>query len=360
VSEITIPSLGIGMTDALLVRWLKQPGDAVAEDEPVAEIETDKTTMDLVSPSAGELGPHLHEPGAVIAVGDVVVRVLSAGNGTAGPARQVDEPTVAEPPSPAPSALKAEPTATAERRPHALSPRARRLAQERAATEAVAAAPEPTQRGGRFRELIAAKVSESWQTIPHFAVTREIDAEPMQAALASWRAEGITATLTDVLLRALALAHRDCGASGPVGLGLAVATDNGVVIPVIADVLQLSPRELAAARFGAVERARNGRLNSDDLNQTPVSTLSNLGSKGIDSFTGVIALGQPTLLTVGRALQRFHPGEGGTIAIRSTIIATLNVDHRVLDGADAADLLVAFAQNAEDVNRLGSEGGATA
>ena len=81
MTEITIPSLGIGMTEALLVRWLKQPGDAVAQDEPVAEIETDKATMDLVSPSAGELGPHLHEPGAVIPVGDVIVRVLGDDNG---------------------------------------------------------------------------------------------------------------------------------------------------------------------------------------------------------------------------------------------------------------------------------------
>jgi pyruvate dehydrogenase E2 component (dihydrolipoamide acetyltransferase) len=366
VSEITIPSLGVGMTEALLVRWLKEPGDAIEQDEPVAEIETDKTTMDLVSPSAGQLGPHLHEPGAIIAVGDVVVRVLDDEHGAGAHAVPVDEASGEELPSSAPPlgvAAEPGPVPAGARRPHTLSPRARRLAQERAATASPTSespGPAPAQRSGRFRELIAAKVSESWRTIPHFAVTREVDAEAMQLLLAAWRAEGIAATLTDVLLRALALAHRDQGTNGSVDLGLAVATDGGVVIPVISDVLELTATQLATARLEAVERARGGRLDANDLNETPVSTLSNLGSKGIDSFTGVIALGQPTLLTVGRAIPRFHPGEGGTIAIRSTIIATLNVDHRVLDGADAADLLVAFAQNAEDVNRLGTEGGATA
>jgi pyruvate dehydrogenase E2 component (dihydrolipoamide acetyltransferase) len=365
VTEITIPSLGIGMTEALLVRWLKQPGEDVEQDEPVAEIETDKATMDLVSPSAGKLGPHLHEPGAVIPVGDVVARVVSSDNGASVASVPADPPSRVErtPPTASDGDYEAVPRPDTERMPHALSPRARRLAQERASGEAqVTGAPEqpPIDRGGRFRELIANRVSESWRTIPHFSVTREVDAEPMQRVLAGWRADGVAATLTDLLLRALALAHRDCGAAGAVALGIAVATDRGVAIPVIPDVLGLTAPQLAEARLGAVKRARAGRLDASDLTATPSSTLSNLGSKGVDSFTGVIALGQPTLLTVGRAVPRFHPGEGGTIAIRSTIVATLNVDHRVLDGADAADLLVAFAHNAEDEDRLGTRRRSTA
>ena len=240
VTEITIPSLGIGMTEALLVRWLKQPGEAVEQDEPVAEIETDKTTMDLVSPSAGQLGPHLHEPGAVIPVGDVVVRVLGDRQRSERRQRSLRTPRAAWSDASADRVGRGLPKPlrdrTANGMPHALSPRARRLAQERASGEAqVTASPEqpPVDRGGRFRELIANKVSESWRTIPHFAVTREVDAEPMQRVLAAWRADGVAATLTDLLLRALALAHRDRGAAGPVGLGLAVATDDGVVIPVI-------------------------------------------------------------------------------------------------------------------------------
>src|SRR5262249_58823871 len=80
---VAIPSVGIAMTEALLVRWFKEPGDAVAADEPVAEIETDKATMDLESPVAGRLGPHLVEPGEIVAVGTVIVEVLGDSD-TAG------------------------------------------------------------------------------------------------------------------------------------------------------------------------------------------------------------------------------------------------------------------------------------
>jgi len=77
---VAIPSVGIAMTEALLVKWLKEPGDVVAADEPVAEIETDKATMDLESPVAGRLGPHLAEPGEIVAVGTVIVEVLGEGD----------------------------------------------------------------------------------------------------------------------------------------------------------------------------------------------------------------------------------------------------------------------------------------
>ena len=83
MAEITIPSIGIAMTEALLVKWLKEPGDDVTAGEAVAEIETDKATMELESPIAGRLGSHLAEPGAIVPVGTVVVEVVSPGDGTA-------------------------------------------------------------------------------------------------------------------------------------------------------------------------------------------------------------------------------------------------------------------------------------
>src|SRR4249919_549172 len=83
MAEITIPSIGIAMTEALLVKWLKEPGDDVTAGEAVAEIETDKTTMELESPVAGRLGSHLAEPGAIVPVGTVVVEVVSPGDGAA-------------------------------------------------------------------------------------------------------------------------------------------------------------------------------------------------------------------------------------------------------------------------------------
>jgi pyruvate dehydrogenase E2 component (dihydrolipoamide acetyltransferase) len=348
MADVVIPSVGIAMEEALLVKWLKEPGDAVAVDDPVAEIETDKATMDIVSPVAGVLGPHLFKPGSLVPVGAAIVAVVVDG-----------EATSLQPPAPEDEAAEATPAAAAAdedavshaapvvegRTPHALSPRARRLAREH--EEQATSLTAPVE--GRFRDLIATKVAESWREIPHFTVSREIDAEPMQALLAQIRAGGAdpAPTLTDLLLRAVALAVRMTGTTGPLDIGLAVATPHGVVIPVIRDVTEQSVGDLARSRAAAVERARAGKLSQDDLTAAPLSTLSNLGSFGVDRFTGIIALGQTSLVTVGRALPRVIADGSGVISVRSMFDATVNADHRTVDGAEAASLLVAFAAAAE-------------
>jgi pyruvate dehydrogenase E2 component (dihydrolipoamide acetyltransferase) len=344
MAEITIPSIGIAMTEALLVKWLKEPGDDVTAGEAVAEIETDKATMELESPIAGRLGSHLAEPGAIVPVGTVVVEVVSPGDGTAPAPSEAGAPgpEPAESRTSPPSADSASgPVAAESRSPHTQSPRARRLAVERGV--------EAPSRVERFRELIAEKVSQSWREIPHFAVTREVDAEPMLQTLAALRASKIepAPTLTDLLLRALATGLDTSGRRAGGDVGLAVATERGVVIPVVGNVLGLDATGLARERAAAVERARSGRLGTADLESTPVSTLSNLGAMGVDHFTGVIALGQTSLLTVGRAIPRVVADGDRALGVRTTFHATLNVDHRTLDGADAARLLVAFTKAAE-------------
>ena len=359
MAGIAIPSLGIAMEEALLVKWHRQPGDEVAANDPVAEIETDKATMDLESPVAGRLGPHLFGPGATVPVGVVIVEVVAEGEEAAEP-RAAAPPAAAQPVLPSPEPEPAVPAAaqpvTAQAgggRPHTMSPRARRLAA--AAADGAAPATE------RFRDLIATKVSESWRQIPHFAVTRKVDAEPMLRLLAAQRASGVepAPTLTDLMLRALALALREVGAGARGDVGLAVASEHGVLIPVVRGVLDLNAGGLAAARAAAVARARAGRLNQDDLTAEPPSTLSNLGALGVDQFTGVIALGQTSLLTVGRAIPRVVADGDSTLSVRTMFHATLNADHRTIDGAGAARLLVAFALAAEgaDANPQGGTHG---
>jgi pyruvate dehydrogenase E2 component (dihydrolipoamide acetyltransferase) len=335
------------MEEALLIRWLKQPGVEVEAEEAVAEIETDKAAMDLTSPVSGRMGPHLFENGAIIPVGTTVTEVLEEGEASAIEP-DLPETSLTETRPIAAQTVPASPLETsgvsaAQR----LSPRARRVARERE-TEAPAQLAAPGQ-PERFRVLIAAKVAESWREIPHFAVTREVDAEPMFATLDILRrgASDPMPTLTDTLLRALALGLRECGHDGSDDVGLAVATDHGVVIPVIRDVLGRDAAALAAARKAAVERARSGRLSAEDLGASPSSTLSNLGSLGVDQFTGIIALGQTSLLTVGQAVPRVIADDTRTLRIRTSFFATLNVDHRVIDGAAAARLLAAFAAAAE-------------
>jgi len=192
----------------------------------------------------------------------------------------------------------------------------------------------------RARAAIAAQVSRSWQEIPHFAVQRQIDAGQADAALAALRTAEPAATYTDLLLRALAQALQAVvGGSGDVGL--AVATPAGVIMPVVRGVPGLTAGQLVEARSAAVMRARNGRLTSADLTSKPLASLSNLGSRGVDSFTGVIAVGQQMLMTVGRIRPRPVVRDGG-LHVRPTLIATLNVDHRSFDGDRAADVLAAF------------------
>jgi pyruvate dehydrogenase E2 component (dihydrolipoamide acetyltransferase) len=347
MAKIFIPSIGVAMEEALLVSWLKQPGDDVAVEEAVAEIETDKAAMDLTSPVSGKMGPHLFEPGAIIPVGTTIVEVLEEGEAGAIDPGQPAAPVADSEPVAAPTAPVPPASTDNGPGPHTLSPRARHMAREREA-EARSQVETPAQ-PERFRALIAAKVAQSWREIPHFAVTREVDAEPMLATLDLLRrgASGTKPTLTDMLLRALALGLRDHGHRGPDDVGLAVATDHGVVIPVVHDVLGRDAAALAEARRAAVERARSGRLSPEDLGASPPSTLSNLGSLGVDQFTGIIALGQTSLLTVGRAVPRVAADDTRTLRIRTSFFATLNVDHRVIDGAAAAQLLAAFVAAAE-------------
>jgi pyruvate dehydrogenase E2 component (dihydrolipoamide acetyltransferase) len=375
--EVTIPALGMAMTEAVLIQWHKHPGDAVAAGDVLAEIETDKSTVELESPADGTLGPHLVSEGDAVPIGDAVVRILAPdetetqGAGpepTAGADDAVPHP-VAEPGRPAPAAADetgpptpaaadetgpptpaaADEAARADpgpgRPPHALSPRRRhlaRLAAERGEIRPADEAhrPDAPPDVSRTRHAIAERVSQSWREIPHFAVQREIDAAASSAVLATLRARGLAATYTDLLLRALARAVRDT-AGGHGDLGLAVATPAGVMMPVVAGIPSLEPAELVAARSAAVRRAREGRLSSADLTIEPVASLSNLGSRGVDAFTGVIATGQRLLLTAGRVRPRPVAIEGG-IGVRPTLIATLNVDHRSFDGDLAADVLAAF------------------
>jgi pyruvate dehydrogenase E2 component (dihydrolipoamide acetyltransferase) len=343
VREVTIPSVGMAMTEAVLNAWLKNPGDSVLSGEAIAEIETDKSSLDLESPSDGVLGRHLVSAGASVPVGQVIVRVLEPGetephdNDNAGPrtAEPAADAEVAGPARAGGAPDDAMRTRGEDRVPHQLSPRKRRELREQAQAAA-------GQRGSRFRAAIAEHVAESWRTIPHFAVVREIDARTVNQALAAMRGNGLPATATDLLLRALAQAVAVAAEADTAGdLGLAVATPDGVVIPVIADVPGLGPAALIAARAAAVARARDGRLSARDLAAGPVASLSNLGGYQVDSFTGIIPAGQKLLLTTGTIADR-PVAVDGQVMVRPSLTATLNVDHRQFDGDHAARILADF------------------
>jgi pyruvate dehydrogenase E2 component (dihydrolipoamide acetyltransferase) len=342
VREVTIPSVGMAMTEAVLNAWLKHPGDSVAVGEAIAEVETDKSSLDLESPSDGVLGRHLVSAGAIVPVGQVIVRVLEPGeiepHDNDGPHAAAETAADA---GMAASGGRDETARTGpeDRVPHSLSPRKRRELREQADAQAQAQAASG-RRGPRFRAAIAEHVWESWRTIPHFAVVRQIDARSVHESVAAMRGNGLPATVTDLLLRALALAvTAEADTAGDIGL--AVATPDGVVMPVVAGVPGLGPAALVAARAAAVARAREGQLSARDLAAGPVASLSNLGGHGVDSFTGIIPAGQKLLLTTGTIADR-PVAVDGLVTVRPSFAATLNVDHRHFDGDNAARILAAF------------------
>jgi pyruvate dehydrogenase E2 component (dihydrolipoyllysine-residue acetyltransferase) len=346
VREVTIPSVGMAMTEAVLNTWFKNPGDTVAAGEAIAEIETDKSSLDVESPSDGVLGRHLVSAGSSVPVGQVIVRVLEPGETEPhdhdGP-HLAAETAVGAGRAASRAGAEPVPAGPQDRVPHTLSPRKRRELREQAEAQAAAQAQAEAQagsgrRGPRFRAAIAEHVSESWRTIPHFAVVRQIDARSVQESVAAMRGNRWPATVTDLLLRALALA---VAAEGAGDIGLAVATPDGVVIPVVAGVPDLGPAALVAARVAAVARARDGQLSARDLAAGPVASLSNLGGLGVDSFTGIIPAGQKLLLTTGAIADRPVVVDG-RVTVRPSFAATLNVDHRHFDGDNAARILAAF------------------
>jgi pyruvate dehydrogenase E2 component (dihydrolipoamide acetyltransferase) len=150
------------------------------------------------------------------------------------------------------------------------------------------------------------------------------------------------ATMTDLLLHAFATAVISLPGVTSGDVGLAVATPDGVMMPVIERADELTVAALVAARQAATLRAREGRLLDVDFVTKPGGSLSNLGTLGVDSFTGIVPLGQLCLLTVGQIKLRPVISADGEFSLRDTLHATLNVDHRVIDGDVAARALNVF------------------
>jgi len=341
VEEVFVPALGMAMQEAVLLAWLKEPGDAVEAGEAIAEVETDKSVLEISASAPGRLGAHRFAAGESVEVGATVTVVLADGE---------TEPVTA--PAPAPVAVPPPATAAgngpdrpAGRAPHRVSPRQRRLAalagSPAEAEPAARAAPGAGAELSSWRAPIARQVSRSWSEIPHFAVAREVAADGVTDRLAAEEpAGGVRVSVTDVLIRALG---RSLARYGSSDVGLAVATRYGVLLPVLPDVAGRKLAEIAALRHGAAERARNRRATEADA-RTPLVTLSNLGTHGVDWFTGIIPLGQRGLLTTGSLAQK-PVARDGRLTVAWRLTAILNVDHRVWDGGDAAELLSGFARH---------------
>jgi pyruvate dehydrogenase E2 component (dihydrolipoamide acetyltransferase) len=394
---IAMPQLGLTMTEATVGVWLKKPGDAVRKDEPLLSISTDKVDMDIESNVDGVLRDILVEEGKTVPVGTPLALVDAVGKASSTPA-----PTPVLPADGAQRASvntaqidraleKDEASETFRSSPRS-SPRARReakrlgidiatvkgsgpegrivekdllgLAQPAPAAPSPAAASSPSET--KRRQLIAESMTESVRTIPAFSVSLEVNAQKLVSLYHDLsepisRNAGAKLTYSDLLFRALALALAGMPAMNAVWdgevrrrsqiiLGLAVATDRGVVAPVISDVDRLPLSQLIARRAALTERARQSRLSFADL-EGGVGTLSNLGMYRVDRFEGIITPGQSFILAVGKLRERPWVEEK-SLVVRPTVVLNLSVDHRVADGAVAAAFLERIAEVLENPYRV--------
>jgi pyruvate dehydrogenase E2 component (dihydrolipoamide acetyltransferase) len=381
--SVVMPALEMAQETGKLIAWLKKEGDAVSKGEPLLEIETDKAVMEIESPANGFLAGVKVSPGAEVPVGRTIAWIVRAGETpppeevVAASGRKTTTSAVSSAPSQQTSAPE---SSSANAR---ISPKARRLASERGinlaevrgsgpggeilASDILAvevskvAAPSIASEGSTaVSRLMAERTTESWTTVPHFFLMRDVDASALNEARKSVGPEiekstGVKVTHTDLLVALVGRVlrtHSRLNASwrggsvhenAEINIGLAMAVDDGVVAPVIHKADQASLAEIAVQRRDLAERARSGKLRPTDLTGGTF-TISNLGMFGVDAFTAIIIPPQAAILAVGAIVDRVVAVDGQP-AVRPMMTLTLSSDHRVVDGARSAEFMNSLAQS---------------
>jgi pyruvate dehydrogenase E2 component (dihydrolipoamide acetyltransferase) len=364
---ILMPRLSDSMEVGTLIRWLRGDGEFVDAGDDLVEIESDKATVLCEAEAAGVLTRAIGE-GDTVAVGTVIGWLGAADGASRGSAS---------------FRPKASPVARRMALTHGIDlmgvdgtgPNGR-ITREDITPRIGAAEPEtasiPTSDRGdaakrslsRAQVLIATRMSESRREIPDFEVRVRVDAEPITSlrALLKSEAEAIVPSVNDFIVKAAALAlgeqPRANGAyrgdawalHDDVNIGMAVATDDGLVVPVIRDANHKPISEITRTTRDLSARARQGRITPREL-EGATFTVSNLGMFGVDSFTAIIPPGQAAILAVGAALR--GPVVRDDAVLPGVVVdLTLACDHRILYGSDAARLAVRIRELLERPHSL--------
>jgi pyruvate dehydrogenase E2 component (dihydrolipoamide acetyltransferase) len=383
--SIVMPALEMAQETGKLVSWIKAEGATVAKGELILEIETDKAVMEIESPAAGVLAGIKAKPGDVVPVGQVIGWIVAEGETPPAEETQaLSGRNLASVSAPAAEASAAKTTVPQETQEARISPKARRLAKERgldlnqlrgsgpegeittadvvAAADAPgatpAAAPAPSGLSS-IERLMAERTTQSWTTVPHFFLSRDIDAGGLNLLRERLlpgieQAHSVRLTHTDLLVALVARVltqYRIMNSSWlnggihpnpEVNIAVAMAVTGGVVGAVIPKADSLLPWEIAVQRRDLAERARAGRLRPADITGATF-TISNLGMYRVNSFSAIITPPQAAVLAVGSIADRVIPVDGRP-GIRPVMTVTLSSDHRVVDGARAADFLNAVTE----------------
>jgi 2-oxoglutarate dehydrogenase E2 component (dihydrolipoamide succinyltransferase) len=411
MTEIRVPTLGESVTEATIGRWFKKAGDAVAVDEPLVELETDKVTIEVPAPSAGTLGEIAANDGDTVAVGALLGMINDGAAGAkAAPAPAAAKAAAASPPppaaAPAPAAAKAPPSDAP------LAPSVRKLSAESgldastvpgsgkdgrvtkgdmlAAIEKAASAPTPVSqpaaavqvrapspaddaareervRMTRLRQTIARRLKDVQNTAAMLTTFNEVDMSHIMAMRAQYKdvfekKHGTKLGFMGFFTKACVQALKDIPAVNAeidgtdliyknyYHMGIAVGTDKGLVVPVVRDCdhKSISDIEKAIADFG--HRARDGQLKIDEM-QGGTFTITNGGIYGSLMSTPILNAPQSGILGMHKIQER-PMAIGGKIEIRPMMYLALSYDHRVVDGKEAVTFLVRVKESLEDPARL--------
>jgi len=384
-TNVIMPALGVAQQKGTLLNWRKTEGQSVTKGEPLMEVETDKATVEIEAPASGILACVTAKDGDEIPVGQTIALILAPGESSAAQTKPVPSaPTLkaGKATVPAPTA-KAAP-APASARPTAgkllASPAAKRIAREKGidlsalkgsgpqggilAEDVLRAAPaqmpQPqtataTQEKilplSSMRRIVGQRMTQSKQSAPHFYIGMDIDMTAVSRARASWKDQGAAniPSINDFILHACAQTLKDFPSlnstftdqgiklHADINIGMAVALDEGLVVPVIRNAERLGLMELAVQSRELADKAQKKKLFPLDY-EGGTFTVSNLGMLGVDSFIAIINPPQCAILAVGRAAPRVV-ADDGMFAIKSMMTATLSADHRIVDGAIGARFL---------------------
>ena len=349
-AELTMPKLSDSMADAVIVRWLKAPGDAFARGDALIEVETDKATVVYEAEADGTLGSILVPEGGTAAIGEPIA-TLGNGAAPAAPATAAT-PVESDRPNATPVARRTAVQLGVSRPGLAGSGPGGRIT--RSDGESAAGTTAPREDGDRIpltatQATIARRMVESATTIPAFTVSMDVD---MSLVVQLRKTGGDDApSLNDFVVRAAALTLRELPRFNAsfggdhvrlhpnVHVGIAVAADDALLVPVVRDADTKSLTEIAAETRRLAEAARARRLTPEQL-QGGTFTVSNLGMFGVRSFTAIIDPPQVAILAVGG------------VRADGVMTATLSCDHRVVYGADGARFLAHFRDLLEAPVRL--------
>lgn len=413
--EIKLPQLGQTMEEGTVVNCLVKVGDQVKRGDVIFEIETDKATLEMESPADGfvkfvlaEIDQTLPIGAAMMVLGDenedvpqsFVDALAGAESGASASATTPSAPSAPAQPEPAPEPAK--PTGRIM-----ASPRAKKIAQElgvdlatirgtgpagkiteqdirqaaqakpaAAATPTPAAKPAPapatpaaqaklgsTVALNRLQRITAERMLKSKQEIPCFYLTIRVDVTEMVALRAQLNATGdVKVSYNDFIIKAVAnalekfplmtgqLADNAIKLADAIHVGLAISVPDGLVAPLVKDANTKPLKQLARDAQAVIERARTDKLDLSDLEGGCI-TVSNLGAFGIDSFIPIVVPGQCSILGIGRIAEACLP-DNGNILVRKLMNMTLSVDHKVANGAYAAQFLDLVKKLLEDPQGL--------